>query len=166
MNYDYKLDHDEIRKVEPSEVALATPLSTCMGIGIYDELSKSGYIAFSAGGYSGIIEDAINMALKEFKDIKRLKVGASGANKFNSTEDCEQNELQDRIADDHWMKLEGLINSYDFDKQKVNLYREKRRGMSQELYLDCNRGRIIFKSNKDVEPSSIQDDYFGEGNEC
>lgn len=161
---DYEIGHEEMRKINCPEIALAAPLSPCIGIAIYDPHSKSGYIAFDYGGNTRLIKATLDAAVNDFKDIKKLKVGVAGAGKTFHSGNKEWDASSDNQSDADWIELEALVNSYDFNKNNVKLFREKERGKYQVLYLDCNKGRIIAKSfdEKTLLPDEGENDYYYE----
>jgi hypothetical protein len=162
MDYDYDLMHDEIKKIDFRGIARAGPLSPCIAIGIYDELSKSGYIAYALGTQTDIIKNTINTAVADFKDIKKLKVAVAGAGKSYLTGDNDIDEIANKVSEDTWKDLENLINYFDFNKRKVRLYKEKERGMVQFLYLDCFKGRLIVESSEEQLPNYPLEDYMND----
>lgn len=150
---DYVLEHDEILKVHFPEIACASPLASCVGMGIYDEISKSGYLVFTFGNNASYIEKTISLALGDFKDIKKLKVEVAGANRVHIT-DLENDDELDQVREDAWNELENLIYSYDFNKNNVKMHKLTKRGMSQSMYLDCAKGKIFVFSEQDESPMS------------
>jgi hypothetical protein len=141
IEYDYEIDHDEVRKVNYPEIARAAPLTPCVAIGAYNKLSKSGYIGFAFSHDIFAIENALDLAVKGAQNIKDLVVGIAGAGKvYNDDEGAEIN----KSSDERWELLEKLVSKYNLDKSQVKMYKGKM-GNTLELYLDCKKGRIVVK---------------------
>ena len=158
MHYDYKIDHDDIRKVKYPEIAFAGPLGPCMAIGIYDKLSKSGYIGFGIIKNFDVINQTITSALNDFKDKNSLKIIVAGANKSYTTSMVDEKDPLDKICDDAWGEIEKIILSYGFDKRNVVFHRSKKKGINQDMYLDCKKGRIVVKDYAEKLPDEFYDD--------
>jgi hypothetical protein len=158
MDYDYEITHDEVRKVEHSEIAFVGSLGPCMAIGIYDKLSKSGYVGFGIINNFDLIKNTIDSALNDFKDKSNLKISVAGANKSYMTSIVDEEDPLDKICDDEWGKIEKIILGYGFDECNVVFHRSKQRGINQEMYVDCKKGRIVVKNYAENLPDDYRDD--------
>lgn len=158
MDYDYELGHDEVRKVKFSEIAFVRSLGPCMAIGIYDKLSKSGYIGFGIINNFNLIKNTIDSAIDDFKEKDSLKISVAGANKSYTTSMVDEEDPLDEICDYAWGEIEKIVLSYGFDKRNVFFHRSKKKGINQEMYLDCKKGRIVVKNYAEKLPDEFYED--------
>ena len=158
MNYDYEIGHDEIRKVEHSKIAFVGAIGPCMAIGIYDKLSKSGYIGFGIINNFDLIKNTIDSAIEDFKDKGSLKISVAGANKSYLTPVVDEKDPLDEICDYAWGEIEKIVLSYGFDKHNVVFHRSKKKGINQEMYLDCKNGMIVVRNYAEKLPDEFYDD--------
>ncbi len=135
-------------------------LGPCIGVGIYDTESKTGYLLHDSGAECTTLFDRfLEYVCSRCTDRKKLKVFATGAGleKFESAEGLNEQVASSRKYVER--KLHQM-----FDKRQLHVIWSQEDHIA-ELFLHTDKGRfgLQFTSNSDLE--AMLEDNYTEGTE-
>jgi hypothetical protein len=152
MDCDISVGYGKTRKVEFPHVARAGPINPCVVIGIYDALSKSGYISKNYAGSQQLLDETIkktiDLALDNSSDRTKLKIVIAGANKSDKIIGREK-RLINRLSRDTWKDISSIVSGYGFEEGQIEFYNNKT-SLAFDMYLDCKNGQIVVEEAKDI----------------
>ncbi len=124
---------DEIRTLDSSDI-IGTDLATCVGIAIYDPLTKTGVIGHSMI-YEEYIEEALEKAKEIYSNMELLEVVLTGCNY------CRGHDV--RTPTDYlWETSKALLLKYNLNMKNVKMKRAPLHD-GTILILNCTTGEII-----------------------
>lgn len=150
MKFDNIVPMGKLIKIYSPLVAKAELVNPIVAIGIYDALSKSGYISKNYAGNQRILKKTIDTALNDFSDKTKLKIVIAGANKSDKIIGRAK-RLINRLSRNTWEDISSIVEGYGFEDGQIAFYNNKT-SLAFDMYLDCENGRIVVEEAKDITP--------------